>query len=270
MKRDISKQESVLGCEKNLRGDENLIVFPVGGELTIFYNGIKTRIEKGSVLLLNKALHNIEYNDCRLIVFTVREEDLESIIANLSTNYNTNISNDHICDHCRFRSFFVAKPSAVLAEFFASVARLLQLENFNEQNRRLKLTELIYLILSGSDNCLKSRLLRWAVYCNNRFSQAVFDNLFNHIPITEMARRSCLSITTFKREFSRRFHTSPRKWSADQRFSRARTLLLTSNRTISEIATLCGYTNLSHFSKTFKQRYNATPTAYRKANKADW
>lgn len=270
MERVVRDKVSVLSREESLQSDENLIVFPVSGVLSIFYNGIRTHIENGSVLLLNKGLHNLEYNHCDLIVFSISSEELEYIIVNLSTNYDIDIYNDHICDCCKFHNYFVTKPSEIVAEFFASIQRLLSFEDFYEQNKRIKLAELIYLILSGEDACLRRRLLRFVGLCNNRFSQTVFGNVFNRVPITEMAQQSCLSLTAFKHEFSRRFHTSPHKWSSQQRLERAQTLLLTTNLSISEIATLCAYTNLSYFSKSFKQRYHATPTAYRKAHKVDW
>ncbi|MBQ6869268.1 MAG: AraC family transcriptional regulator [Alistipes sp.] len=40
-----------------------------------------------------------------------------------------------------------------------------------------------------------------------------------------------------------------------------------SDYNISEIATLCAYSNISHFSKSFKQHFSTTPTQFRKLHR---
>lgn len=245
----------------------DVVVFPLSGSIAIFYNGIKTSVNAGEILLLNKGIHQLEFCDCELLMFQLPMAEIERIILYLSTNYDIDIYTDHCCDTCRFRNFFVTKSTASLSEFFSSTNRFLDIDAFDEQNRRLKLTELIFLIFSSGNNCLKYRLLRTINGCSSRFSQAIYSQVFDPATLLEMANNCSVSTSTFKREFSRRFNTSPHKWSANQRLDRAQILLQTTSRPISEIAALCAYTNLSHFCKTFKQHNNLTPTQYRKKYK---
>ena len=247
--------------------ENDLVVFPLCGSVAIFYNGIKTVVGASELLLLNRGIHQVEFDDCQLIVFQLPVVELEQVILYLSADYQLCIDTDHSCDACRFRNFFVAKPSAALTEFFSSINRLLDIECLDENNRRLKLPELIYLILSSGSDCLKYRLLRMLSYRDSRFSQAVYNHIFAPASLSEMAHDCFVSESTFKREFSRRFHTTLHRWSATQRLDRAQILLRTTTHTVSEIATLCAYTNLSHFCKSFKQHYNITPTKYRKLYK---
>ena len=245
----------------------DLVVFPLSGSVAIFYNGIKTCVNTGEILLLNKGIHQLEFCDCSLIAFQLPIAEVEQVVLYLSASYDVNISADHCSDTCRFRNFFVTKSTAALTEFFGSANRFLDIETFDEQNRRLKLTELIFLILSSADDCLKYRLLRTINGCSNRFSQAVYSQIFDPVSLSEMANNCSVSTSTFKREFSRRFNTSPHKWSSNQRLDRAQILLQTTSRPISEIAGLCAYINLSHFCKSFKRHCNRTPTQYRKRYK---
>lgn len=247
--------------------DRELVVYVVSGEMKILYNGFKTVVDAGKVVLINRGFHQFEYSDCEMVVFQLFPPDIEQFVLHLSTNVS--VHSDHSCEACRFRNFFVANTGVVLREFFASVYRLTAMNDFKEYNKRLKLEELIYLILSGDDICLKTRLIRVINCCNGDFSKAVYSHIFNPTSISDMANQCSLSVTAFKREFQRRFHTSPHKWATSQRLNRAKILLLTSNRSVSEIADICAFSDISHFSKCFKQRYSLSPSLYRKKFKGN-
>ena len=247
--------------------EEDVVVFVVCGSLNILYNGVKTTIPQQNILLLNKGLHQVEFCDCQTVVFQLPISDIEQIVCYLSTNYSISLISEHSCESCRFRNFFSASSTAVLSEFFSSVNRLLSIPEFGEQAQKLKLVELIYLILSSGNECLKSRLIRVIASHNNCFTQTIYNNIFKITQTTEMAQRCNLSVTNFRRKFSSQFNTSPCKWNISQRLERAQALLLISDYNISEIATLCAYSNISHFSKSFKQHFCATPTQFRKLHR---
>ena len=247
--------------------EDDVVVFVVCGSLNILYNGVKTAIPQQNILLLNKGLHQVEFCDCSAVVFRLPISDIEQIVCYLSTNYNVSLISNHNCEYCRFRNFFSASSTAVLAEFFSSVNRLLSIPGFGEQAQKLKLVELIYLILSSSNECLKSRLIRVIASHNNCFTQTIYNNIFKITQTAEMAQRCNLSVTNFRRKFSSQFNTSPCKWNISQRLERAQALLLISDYNISEIASLCAYTNISHFSKSFKQHFSTTPTQFRKLHR---
>ncbi len=48
------------------------------------------------------------------------------------------------------------------------------------------------------------------------------------------------------------------------RLERAVDLLMTSDVSVGDIAELCGFCDIYHFSKTFKKRFGASPSSYRK------
>lgn len=78
--------------------------------------------------------------------------------------------------------------------------------------------------------------------------------LFN-IPMTEFARLSGRSISTFKRDFSKTFHETPEKWLKQQRLTEAKKLLQTTKLRPSDVYLHVGFENFSHFSNAFKNYF---------------
>ena len=95
------------------------------------------------------------------------------------------------------------------------------------------------------------------------FIGTIYDNLFNDISIDTLAELTNRSLTSFKKEFKRLFNAPPHRWIIEQRLERARIMLASTSRTVSEIGIECGFANISHFIKLFKQRYNETPASFR-------
>lgn len=88
------------------------------------------------------------------------------------------------------------------------------------------------------------------------------------LKVSEFAEISNRSTSTFRREFEDHYHTTPGKWLTTKRLEKAKLLLETSNKTISEITFNCGFKNVSHFSRIFKEKFKLSPTEYRsKKNK---
>ena len=55
------------------------------------------------------------------------------------------------------------------------------------------------------------------------------------------------------------------KYVNSLRISKARQLLHENNKSMSEIAFACGYTNQYHFTRTFKRLMNMPPKSFRKS-----
>ena len=240
------------------------------GEKIIYYNDHSTTIGAGEVYLLQPGIHYVEHcpkDGCfEQIIFYLSTELLQQIIVNISTTYAVSAQSNHLCERCRHHNFIVTAPTEMLAEFFYSVGRNFRLQTFrnNKINQQMKLSELVLIILSGEDNCLRSRLVSGADRYQTEFIQTVYNNIFNDISIEQLAEQTHRSLTAFKKEFYRQFDTSPHKWFVTQRLERAKVLLLSTTKTISEIGSDCAFTNISHFIKLFKHHYHHTPAALRK------
>jgi AraC family transcriptional regulator len=84
------------------------------------------------------------------------------------------------------------------------------------------------------------------------------------ISLEELARISFMNNTYFLRQFRNYYQITPRQYLIKRRMESAR-IYLETNKTISitEICSMVGYSDLSSFSKLFKQYYSLSPEQYR-------
>lgn len=89
------------------------------------------------------------------------------------------------------------------------------------------------------------------------------ENYRKSISIDEIAAVCNFSSSHFMKYFKKVMGRSFVDYLNDYRLSMASRLLLSSTDSILEIATDCGYENLSYFNRLFKKKYGITPSAYR-------
>ncbi|MFB6318498.1 helix-turn-helix domain-containing protein [Saccharicrinis sp. FJH54] len=89
-------------------------------------------------------------------------------------------------------------------------------------------------------------------------------HLNRNIQNEELAGEVNLVTNSFARLFRENVGISVQKYIQKKRIEKALTLLHHSNSTIEQIARECGFYDLHHFSRVFKQELNMPPTYYRK------
>lgn len=85
--------------------------------------------------------------------------------------------------------------------------------------------------------------------------------------LVELARGSGRSLSTFKRQFRDVTGQSPAAWLRERRLDRARIVLETTDRSVTEVALEVGFGSLSHFVHAFRRRFQKTPQQVRKNQK---
>jgi AraC-like DNA-binding protein len=242
----------------------------LSGTKYIHNNDHSSAIEEGDIFLLEAGFHyeeNMVGSNGRYeqIVFFLPHTTLQQTIFTLNINFSLTFSSRHTCQQCMLNNFAVERGSSALRSFFQGVDISLRNSGLqhNDVRQRIKLNELIYLAMTGEDGCLRRKILRLADTTAAQFVNTIYDNLFNDISIEMLAEATNRSLTSFKKEFRRQFNAPPHRWIIEQRLMRARILLSSTNRTVSEIGTECAFANISHFIKLFKQRYHTTPAAFR-------
>src|SRR5579872_5224798 len=85
---------------------------------------------------------------------------------------------------------------------------------------------------------------------------AIEGNLDHSITVEELAFVCNMSLSTFKRRFSRLYGTTPNKWMLQA------ALLLQGQEKPSEVYHQVGYENHSSFTESFKQVYGVTPSEF--------
>ncbi|WP_308659404.1 AraC family transcriptional regulator [uncultured Alistipes sp.] len=235
------------------------------------YDGDKRQaFNRGDVFYLGLGHHYVENvpengQPFEQVLFYYTPADLQRILLHLNITYGLNISNDHTCENCHNRPHVAMPAWNSLRNFFVNTNNYLRDESFlhDETAENIKMTELIYLISSHEDCCIKSKLLGNIDTARENFEQTVYDHIFKDISIEELARLTNRSLTSFKKEFRRHFQMPPHKWYIRQRLMHSRLLLISTSKSISEIGVECTFPNTSHFIKLFKKEYRMTPAAYR-------
>jgi len=140
----------------------------------------------------------------------------------------------------------------------------------NDEILILKLKEIVLLLSQTGDadtiQAILSQLFSPTAFT---FKQVIEANLFSQAGIEELAQKTNLSVSSFKREFKRLYQDSPANYIKTKRLERAAELLVISDERITDIAFDCGFNDLANFTKRFHDKYGCTPTQYRQARRDD-
>ncbi len=80
----------------------------------------------------------------------------------------------------------------------------------------------------------------------------------------QIAKMLYISETTLRQLYIQKFDMPPKRYIRCVKLYKARTLLRTTNKTVSEIAYSIGYINTSKFAEAFRNMYGESPSNYRK------
>lgn len=250
------------------------IGYVLKGKKYIYYGDIRYEVNRGDMFYLKIGNHyteempdnNKQYEE---IMFFYTPETLSDILSTLSVSYQLQITNNHSCDNCHKKSHVIYPAWSTVKNFFLVVNQYLREGLFIDDvtAEKMKATELIYLIISNPDCCIKSKVLDNIDLTVENFERTIQKHIFEDIPVEELARRCNKSLTSFKKEFKQYFHEPPHKWLIKQRLMHSRLLLTSTNKSVSEIGRECNFPNTSHYIKLFKQEYGVTPAVYRNRNR---
>ncbi len=240
------------------------------GTKYIYYGDARYTISKGDVFYMGVGNHYVEEvmdegRPFEEIVVYYTPEQLQRILLHLNMSYSINITNSHQCERCRRLNHITTQATSSMRSFFNHAGSYLHDDNFmhDETAENIKMTELIYLIISQTDGCLKSKVLSNVDSARDNFEQIIYSHIFNDVSIEKLAEKSNRSLTSFKKEFKRHFFMPPHRWFIRQRLMQSRLLLISTSKSISEIGIECTFPNTSHFIKLFKKQYGTTPATYR-------
>lgn len=246
------------------------IGYVVRGTKHIYYGDERYTISKGEIFYMGVGNHYVEEvmedgKPFEQILFYYTPAQLQRILLNLNMGFTLNVTNTHQCERCHKHNHVAMNATSIMRSFFNHTANYLHEENFvrDEAAENIKMTELIYLIISLSDGCLKSKVLSNVDSARDNFEQIVYDNIFSDLSIEKLAEKCNRSLTSFKKEFKRHFFMPPHRWFIKQRLMQSRLLLISTSKSISEIGNECTFPNTSHFIKLFKKQYGTTPAIYR-------
>ncbi len=83
------------------------------------------------------------------------------------------------------------------------------------------------------------------------------------LKVSDYARLSARSVSTFRRDFENEFGMSPSRWLLEKRLNLSKMLIESLNEPIESIAERSGFANRTHFSRVFKERFGVAPSQAR-------
>jgi len=92
----------------------------------------------------------------------------------------------------------------------------------------------------------------------------ILNNLEQPPTIAQIAKHVCQSESSLKRKFKSVYDISVGQFIQYSRIMKAKELLDTKEYNVTQVAYEIGYSNVSHFSKTFKKHVNYNPGEYLK------
>src|ERR1700737_580103 len=106
-----------------------------------------------------------------------------------------------------------------------------------------------------------------APWQESRAKEAMEANLDKEIDIAQLAHECGLSTSRFARAFRQSTGCPPHRWLLQRRIERAQDLLLTSDTTLAEIASACGFSDQSHLTRAFGQTVGTSPGLWRRTKR---
>jgi len=140
-------------------------------------------------------------------------------------------------------------------------------EAMNPDLLLLKMKEIVLLLMQTSNAKTISSLF-FDLYSPRyvTISEVLENHLHDDLSMNELANLAGLSLSTFKREFKKQFKDTPSNYLRDKRLEKAKDLLLKTELTVSEVCYEVGFKDIAHFSRSFKEKYNVSPSGFRLLN----
>jgi AraC-like DNA-binding protein len=92
------------------------------------------------------------------------------------------------------------------------------------------------------------------------------ENLSGDLRVEQLAKIQLCATAHFSRLFSKLMTQSPSEYVRERRITKAAQLLIYTDKTIEQIAEMCGFYDRFHFSKIFKSVMKRSPVSYKKVN----
>ncbi len=209
--------------------------FCTSGKITYTMNGKKTVLEPGYVVINPKdatyELYNNLGGEFPLINFTCSE---------------------------RFTEDFICIPIVSFKNYERDYEKIKAL--LLSPNGRLKALSTFYDILdklNSESYKTNSNLSQVLEYINSNFQNSELNN-------TVLAKKANISEVYLRKIFKQKYRISPKQYIIEMRLKLAKQLLIETNKSVGYISAECGFSNIYHFCKLFKEKIGITPNEYRK------
>lgn len=260
-KKDSFKGKSILSS--------NAISLVLTGEKTMHF------AEK-TVVIKDDEFHFLSSGNCLASMGLSRQGVFSSILLFfndqiLDTFYSkyAQLVSNYKASHAIAPERYIAfKKDAFIYNYIASLQLMFKSKkSISAAMKLLKFEELmLYLLEKYPAAILSFQSAHSASYGELKLRNVVETNITNNLSVEELAFLCDMSLSTFKRRFSKLYGTSPNKWLLQRKMAMAASLLQSKHTRPSDVFHQVGYENHSSFSHAFKQLFGVSPKSYQTQN----
>ena len=220
--------------------------------------------EKGQTLFFKKGaavVHQDFKDDFCVLVFFVSDNFIRDVVREVSGQ----LSGQRDANALQKAAILINGDVTLAAYFQSMLTYFTGTIKPAETLLTLKLKELIVSILLGGRNPELASYFQSLLKSDAPvLSQIMEANFSYNLALEDFARLSHRSLSTFKRDFRKYYNQSPGKWLLQKRLDYSAVLLKNPALNVSQVALDCGFEDLSHFSRAFKEKFGTSPAHYRK------
>ncbi len=160
-------------------------------------------------------------------------------------------------------------PISNIEEFISLFIRIEHTLNFKEEGyKAFLLADAYRTVTKLIDQCNKDYSPQKNTILLMPALTYIEENLCSPPPTNDFLASLCsISCVYFRKLFNKKFGMPPAKYIKMLRIEKAKGLIISDFVSLSDVALSCGFSNIYHFSKVFKQVTGMTPTQYKRAEK---
>jgi AraC-like DNA-binding protein len=235
--------------------DHHMLIWFISGETKIVQADATYIFKKGDIFLIprNQLATIINYpkdgQPHKTVIMHLSTTRLRDYYANLNVKPNASASQKILC--------FNNHP--LLESCLSSLIPYFEMKDLPEDIASLKITEAITILRTidkGIDNFLANFEEPWKIDLVSYMEK----NFMFNLPLEKFGYLTGRSLTTFKRDFSKAFNTTPQRWLTQKRLELAHYHFVEKKKKPIDVCYEVGFENLSHFSFAFKKQYGYSPT----------
>jgi AraC-like DNA-binding protein len=224
---------------------KNLVMYVLSGTLHVEQNGHHI-LKKDEAILLRLSQDHKYYTD---------ETDICEILWI-----------DFFGNHCEDLLMMIERDTPLPVIFKETriadlIRKCFKINDLQDHKRELLISEAIYSILMTIAGVVKKTVAPDFI---NNVSAYADRNIFENIDLNTFSEYFNYSPYHFCRIFNKFFGTTPMRYIRQKKVEMSLLLLSHTNTPISEIAARLGFTDQSHFNKTFKHFQGVSPLEFRK------
>jgi AraC-like DNA-binding protein len=242
--------------------EHHMLIWFISGETKIVQADTTYLFTNGDIFLIprNQLATIINYpkdgQPHKTVVMHLSVERLRNFYANLNVKVTAVDSQKIYC--------FNNHP--LLESCLASLVPYFDMKNLPEDIASLKITEAIT-ILRTIDKGIDNVLANFEEPGKINLAEYMEKNFMFNLPLEKFGYLTGRSLTTFKRDFSKTFNTTPQRWLTQKRLELAHYQFVEKKKKPIDVCYEVGFENLSHFSYAFKKHFGYAPTALLEQNK---